>query len=217
MADIRNVKIAQIRLDDKNFNQPTVNRALDNIINNINPYMESVTTNINATKNNVSSLDSRVTALEGLVVQKKYGSFYSNGTQTAALNTPTAVTLNGTYISDGITLSNSSHINFAKSGKYNFIASFQVTKNSGSSLKQIWVWNRLNGSDIPNSTTNQHIKDAGSNFVITVNLMLDITAGQYVEYYWAVNDVDINLLAEPSGVTPTRPATPSIIVTIQEI
>lgn len=212
---IRNKKLSQVRFD-KAVDVPTTNRAFDNIINNLNPWIDETTSTINNMQGELNSLDARVTALENLI-PRKYGSFYSSVTQTTSINTPTAVTFNGTYVSNGINISNNSHINFTKSGTYNFVNTYQISKTTGSSLKQIWTWQRLNGNDIANSTSNWHVKDSNSNFILTANLMSNITAGDYVEFYWATDDIHVQLLAEAAGVTPARPATPSIIVTIEEI
>ena len=48
MAKIRNKKIAKVRLDNTNFDAVTTNRALDNIIDNLNPFINEVVTVVNA-------------------------------------------------------------------------------------------------------------------------------------------------------------------------
>ena len=47
--------------------------------------------------------------------------------------------------------------------------------------------------------------------------MLDLNANDYVELMWRTSDTRLELIADPAGTSPTRPAIPSIIVTAQQV
>ena len=44
---MRNRKLGRVRFDKSNVDAPTVNRALDNIIDTLNPFMQETVENIN--------------------------------------------------------------------------------------------------------------------------------------------------------------------------
>ena len=53
---IRNKKITQVRLDDKTFDANNTNRALDNIINTVNPWVDEATQTINRLESEIDDL-----------------------------------------------------------------------------------------------------------------------------------------------------------------
>jgi hypothetical protein len=61
---IRNRKISNVRLDKNNVDAPTINRALDNIINNINPYINDSVEAINNLQEQVDNVE----AAAGIVI-----------------------------------------------------------------------------------------------------------------------------------------------------
>ena len=58
---IRNKKISQVRFDATNLNAPTVNRALDNIINTVNPFIDEVAAQVNALETNAGTGTGQIT------------------------------------------------------------------------------------------------------------------------------------------------------------
>ena len=47
--------------------------------------------------------------------------------------------------------------------------------------------------------------------------MIQLNANQYVELVWSSNSADTQLHYHSTQTTPTRPATPSVIITVTQI
>jgi hypothetical protein len=163
-----------------------------------------------------------VDSLEGAVVNK-YGVFSDTTTQTAsATYTPKAVTFNTTDASDGFSRGTpTSRIVAARKGHYNFQFSLQLTSGS-SSNKKIWIWPRINGVDVPNSTSEISLSGSGTLMVPSWNWVLYLTPNDYYELMFAVDDTNIQIpaYAAQTGSNGTatfaRPAVPSAILTVTE-
>lgn len=157
----------------------------------------------------------------GVVTQRAYGQFSSTQDQTAAANTPTAVTFNASdTFNSGITVASNSRITFAAAGDYEVYFNLQFI-NAENADHEVTVWLRLNGTDIANSATRVVVpaSSVGGTGFFDLSTIVRVTAGQYVEVIWAAEDADVSLnyeAAEPS--TPfTRPAIPSAILTAHRI
>jgi len=59
---LRNRKLSQVRFD-KSVDVPTTNRAFDNIINNLNPYIDETTQAVNDLQQQVQTLQQLVAAI----------------------------------------------------------------------------------------------------------------------------------------------------------
>lgn len=143
-----------------------------------------------------------------------YGSFLDNTIQSALLpNTPYPIKYNTTSISNGHYILNNSKVVASNSGLYNYQFSLQLS-SSNSSKKDVYIWARKNGDDIPNSSTritivgNDEYKVAAWNFVISMN------ANDYFELMWATTDITAKIDA-PSA-TGFSPAIPSVILSVTE-
>ncbi len=77
----------------------------------------------------------------------------------------------------------------------------------------------MTGSSMANSNTDFSIDKTagGGNGVAALNFLTPIVGGDYVEIYWSNNTGNGQLLYKAPQSTPTRPATPSAIVTITQI
>jgi hypothetical protein len=150
-----------------------------------------------------------------------WGSFWSNQDQ-VALSTLSAytITLNNTDAnSNGVSIVSNGRITFANDGVYNIQFSAQVDRVSGSGTDTIEIWFRKNGNDIPESNTVVTVSGgaAAAKTVAAWNYMLKLSAGDYIELVWKTSDVRLELVHEPAGTSPTRPAVPSVIVTAQQV
>lgn len=145
-----------------------------------------------------------------------YGTFSSTATQTlAAINTATAVTMNTTSLSNGVTIGTpASRLVVAQTGFYQINFSLQLTSTSASA-KNVYFWLRKNGTDVANST-NALTNDINNGFISTA-LIRDISlqAGDYVELYWAADSTDVSLSAIPASAF--APAAPSVIAVVTQI
>ena len=148
-----------------------------------------------------------------------YGAFQDSTDQTAA-NTTTgyAVTFNTTDYSNGVYVSNSSRLNVRNYGIYNIQFSFQF-KNTSNDGQDVDIWFRKNGTDVAGSNSKFYLparKSTGdpSHLIAAMNYVLEMNANDYVEVMWRVSDTGVSLEQYPTDTSPTRPATPSTIITL---
>jgi hypothetical protein len=143
-----------------------------------------------------------------------YGTFDSTTDQTlSAINTPTAVTFNNTLVSNGVSLSNNSHLNVIQAGFYQIDISLQF-KSTSSSAKNFYLWLRKNGTDMPDTTRIYTIAANNQDRIINVNYHISLLASDYVEVMWAGNDTDM-LLDAVTGIS-FAPDAPSALVTVTQ-
>ena len=151
-----------------------------------------------------------------------YGAFQDSTDQTAA-NTTTAyaVTFNTTDYSNGVYVSNSSRLNVRNYGVYNIQFSIQF-KNTTNDGQDVDIWFRKNGTNVDASNSRFHLparKGSGdpSHLIAAINYFLEMTAGDYVEIMWRVTDVGVSIEQYPTSTSPTRPAVPSAIATMNYV
>lgn len=143
-----------------------------------------------------------------------YGSFSDSTIQTALLpNTPYAVRYNTTDISNGHSISNNTRIVSENSGLYNYQFSLQLSSNN-SSKKEVYVWARKNGTDIPNSATRVTILGNDVYTAASWNFILSMNCNDYFELMWATTDISAKIDAPPAN--DFSPSTPSVILTVTE-
>jgi len=148
-----------------------------------------------------------------------YGAFQDSTSQTAASTTVAyPITFNTTDYSNGVTLESSSRIKAAYAGMYNVQFSVQL-ENTTNAPVDIEIWFRKNGTNIAASNSRFGLaarKNPGDPFhvIAGLNLIVDLQVNQYVELVWRTSDVGAGIAAYTAGTSPTRPAIPSIILTM---
>jgi len=151
-----------------------------------------------------------------------YGAFSNNTDQTSPSVGSTAVVVyDTTEESNGIYLSNSSRLNVRNAGTYNVQFSLQFA-NQDNAPQYADVWFRVNGTDVPRSASRFDIparKNATdwSHVVGTVNIFLDLNAGDYVEIAGTTSSTLVVLEHYAADGTIPRPAIPAAIVTLNYI
>ena len=150
-----------------------------------------------------------------------HGAFSSNVDQTGSITTGTAMTFNSTDITDGVTLASGTRLTVPVTGTYNIQFSAQL-ENVENAQQIATIWFRVNGIDVAKSATNVTVPARKSNNiygygVASWNIFLDLTAGQYVEIMWLPEIASLTLQALPAGTTPTYPAIPSVIATVNQV
>ena len=79
------------------------------------------------------------------------------------------------------------------------------------------IWLRVNGVDVPRSNTVSKFVGTGNERIVTVTYIYTFTAGQkFTLMYWG-NAAGVQMVATGTAGTPARPASPSIIVTVNKI
>ena len=155
----------------------------------------------------------------GRFMNAPYGAFQDSTDQVAA-NTTTAyaVTFDTTDFSNGVTLASGSRLTVADAGIWNCQFSIQV-KNTTNDTQDIEIWFRKNGTNIDNSNSRFNMsprKSSGdpSHTIAALNFFASMNANDYLEIMWRVSDVGVSIEHYAAGTSPTRPATPSAIVTM---
>jgi len=148
-----------------------------------------------------------------------YGSFYDTTIQTAAvINTPYAMKLSNTDLSNDISISNNSRINIAHTGVYNiqFSAQFDRT-NSGTDVIDIWL--RKNGNNVAGSGGKIVLSGSAisSQLIASWNYVLNAIDNDYFEIMWSTPDTHVRLLSEVTQTSPfAHPNIPSVILTVTQ-
>lgn len=150
--------------------------------------------------------------------QLYYGDFSKTADQSpAVINTAEPITFNVTESSNGVSIGTpASRIVAANSGLYSFAFSAQLISGNASS-KDIFIWFRKNGVNIPNSTKAVTLAANGQYFPISKTDFYSLAAGDYIEAYWASSDVAVTLKAiAASGFAPASPAASLSVTQVQQ-
>lgn len=144
-----------------------------------------------------------------------YGTFSSSVTQTApTINTPHPVQFENTEISSGVRIINGGQISTDYAGLYAFDFRMQLT-SSNSSQKNMYIWARKNGVDIPRSTSKVTLVGNGVDLVPSWSFTVSMQAGDYFELMYAVDDLAIIINAPLE--TTFAPSTPSATMRVSQI
>ena len=150
-----------------------------------------------------------------------FGSFQSLADQTAAAaNTEYQVTYDTTDFANGISIVSNSRLKVTSYGIYNFQTSVQLT-NTDSQAHAISVWFKKNGSAIVNSNSELSVPSkhgsTDGRALFVVNFYFELQANDYIEMAWSTESTAVSLQYIAAQTTPTRPATPSAIATMQYV
>jgi hypothetical protein len=119
---------------------------------------------------------------------------------------------------DGISLGaspNQSRIIFEEGGLYYLTFTAQVFSTSGSDI-DFWFWPRINGVDVPSGATRASLHDNSSTKPVTKGAIFSVSAGDYLEAYWAT-DGHTNGSLQAFAATAFAPAVPSVSLSITRI
>ena len=147
-----------------------------------------------------------------------YAEFFDTSQQTvASVNTAYPITWNGTDVTDGVSLnvSDTSKMEFTYSGVYHIDVSVTIHSTSASS-KDVWIWPRIDGVDVANSSSMVNSLDTNDHRqTINRSGLFSITSGQYLQWMWATNDLNLDL--HGTAASAFGPAVPSATVTIVQV
>jgi hypothetical protein len=154
------------------------------------------------------------------------GSFYDVLTQTLTgganvahpvilRQTDTAATNGISIVSDGTNLT---RITFANTAVYNLLFSAQL-QNSGGTSQTVDFWLRKNGNafinNVPDSNGKVNMQGNASYLMAAWNYFISVNAGDYIHLMWSATSTNVTMVSEAgNGV---HPATPSIIVTLNQV
>ena len=168
----------------------------------------------NATTQAPGNSISGVTTLNGRNLFA-YGNFYNTATQTlGAINTATRVVMNTSANNNLITLdttTNIGRITFTNAGVYHVVWNAYLFHGSGGTAKSC-IWIRLNGTDVAGSGKTENNDSQQNETNLTSSSLINATAGQYIEFFWASDSTNVPLTA--IAASAPFPATPSFNCTI---
>ena len=154
-------------------------------------------------------------------VNKAYGAWHSDQTQTASTTVGTAITYDVQDVTDSVTLVSGSRITVPVTGIYNLQFSAQL-KNEDNAQHITTIWVKVNGTDLGSSASQVTVPSRKTSNIYGYalpawNFFLDLNANDYVELYWLVENTQVTMPALPASVTPQYPSIPSVIVTIAQV
>lgn len=125
-----------------------------------------------------------------------------------------------TVASTTITATLPSMITFGVDGQYNIQYSLQFTNIDNNTIHDVDVWFRKNDVDIPHSNSVFSVpgRHTGANgqLIAAINFFADnIVAGDVIEIIWHTSSSNVYIETIPAQTSPTRPAAPSSIATVQ--
>lgn len=163
-----------------------------------------------------------VVSLDGIYEPLSYGhnclaQIYTTATHSAvSANTAYAVTWESTAYSEDVAVdgTTTSRINFARTGTYQVDFSAELL-SSNSSAKSIYIWPRINGTDIPYSTIVTTVTNNGDSIVVSRSGIFEMTAGDYLEAMFAVTDTALKI--QGTAATAFSPAAPSATLAVTQL
>lgn len=147
-----------------------------------------------------------------------HGAFHSEVLQSApSANSVIVMSAETVDYSEGVTISDNSKFYVSSGGTYNFQFSSVFRKIQGGSIEFVSVWPRINGNNVLWSNTDMSMANNNELIVSAWNFVLELNAGDYVELVWSTTTVQMEMVAIPPQSNPTRPGTPSVIITLTQI
>ena len=132
----------------------------------------------------------------------------------AAANTAYPLTFTAA-VANGISLGTpASRIVFDEGGEYMLSFTAQITSTNSSQVN-FWFWPRVNGTDIATSAIRTSLSSNGATDVVARSAIFSLSAGDYLEAYWAVDDTTASLIAHTA--TAFAPSTPAATLAITRI
>jgi len=146
-----------------------------------------------------------------------YGSFYTTTTFTAAAaNTAYPITWSDVVAESHVTRddTNTSRIYFDHAATFQIDFSAEL-QSGNSSSKTIYIFPRINGTDIPYSTMVHSVTSSGESQTISRSGIFTVAAGDYLEAVYAVTDTALKI--QGSAATAFSPAAPSATLMVTEV
>lgn len=141
----------------------------------------------------------------------------------ASITGENLVTYSSAPVAYGITFTNNSRIKVPCAGQYLVTFTLQVT-NRGNTAAEFEVWAKDTGTNVGLSNTRFDIPGRKSATIwahvvpaITGIFTVEDPANDYLEIAWWSDSLDVYLEYYAAGTSPTRPAIPSVILTINFI
>jgi hypothetical protein len=147
-----------------------------------------------------------------------YGAFQDSNTQASGGATSANLMLLGTTdYSNGVSVVSGSRMTVATTGIYNIQFSAQFSRAAGTGFSTVEVWLTKNGTNVVGSNGQVNVPQSGGKNIAAWNYLVQANSSDYFQLYWSSTDANVELLASAAGTNPTRPTTPSLIVTVTQV
>jgi hypothetical protein len=160
-------------------------------------------------------------ALNYTPVANDFGSFYDTAKQITAIATASVVKFNFMNFANNVTITNNTsglptRITVNNGGLYNVKYTLQFIKTDGAN-DEVSVWIRRNSSAYANTNNTYTITGLGIKNMIANSFFIELGDNDYVEIYFSLKNINTILVSSNPQLTPSRPATPAAVVSIQRI
>ncbi len=168
------------------------------------------------------SLSNRINALNIVPIKKSYALLFDTSKQTTSIATATAIKFNFVQAANKVTIINNTAGNPTKitvtdTGLYQVNFNLQFIKPDINS-DEVNVWIRKNNGGYLNTTLTYQIQGSSIKNNINGVYFLELNASDYIELFYSIKNSNSNLTGSlPSTTTPSKPATPSAMLSIQAI
>lgn len=172
--------------------------------------------------NDTIHLSNRINKLAIAPITNSYGVYYDTSKQSTTIATATAVKFYFQQIENRISITNNSAGNPTKilvneNGLYQVNFNLQFIKPD-INTDELNVWIRKNNAGYLNSTHTYQIIGGGLKNNITGVYFLILNAGDYFELFYSIKNSNTNMVGSLStSVTPSKPATPSAMISIHSL
>ena len=160
-------------------------------------------------------------ALNYTPVANDFGSFYDTAKQITPITTASVVKFNFMNFANNIAITNNSsglptRITVNNGGLYNVKYTLQFIKTDGAN-DEVSVWIRRNSSAYVNTNNTYTITGLGIKNMISNSFFIELGDNDYVEIYFSLKNINTILVSSNPQLTPSRPATPAAMVSMQRI
>ena len=151
------------------------------------------------------------------------GSFERSTDQySAGATSSNVVSFDITSTSKGVTLDNASNtqITFSVPGDYfiQFYGQFYHLGKGDTVIISTWYTKNGGNSGLSHTYSDEVANGSLKQILGTVSDIITVsTPGDYVQFYWWSDDVDVIMIATPAGSNPTRPYSPSAKVNVYKV
>jgi len=208
---VRDLNTSAFSVGDILYVSPTVAGGLTNVKptapDNVIPIAACI----------VSNATTGVIFVRPTIAQMQYYGIFALETDTspAVINTAYPIVFDVTRNGNGVVLGTpASRIVVPQSGLYQFTATLQFSSNSGTD-KNIWVWFRKNGTNIPDSARIVTVSVNGAYTPLSVAEAVSLAANGYVELVYAADSTNVTLDNVPA--TAFAPVAPAVVIEVTQV
>jgi hypothetical protein len=239
IKDLKNVLVIDKVNNTPDSLKPTTKATLSLIgekLNKIDTLSLSNRINTKLNKSDTLSLSNRINQKRGIEdlnsdaiinalgfspVKSAYGSFYDTARQSGPINTAIPINWNFSLVSNNTSITNNSallptRITVTHAGVYRLTYNLQFIKADASN-DEISVWIRRNSAAYLYTNKNYIIQGGAIRNHISASYYIDLGDLDYVEIFFSVKNSNTGLIYTPIQSTPSRPATPAAIVSIESV